>query len=80
MTDVCFVFRKVKEPQWIKTEDQLNENSIVVKGLEPGLTYQFRVVAVDGAFQVTYQFYCSKHFVALKILFFETFIPFSDPE
>ena len=55
MTDVCFVFRKVKEPQWIKTEDQLNENSIVVKGLEPGLTYQFRVVAVDGAFQVTYQ-------------------------
>ena len=51
MTDVCFVFRKVKEPQWIKTEDQLNENSIVVRGLEPGLTYQFRVVAVDGQFQ-----------------------------
>ena len=32
-------------------EDQLNENSIVVRGLEPGLTYQFRVVAVDGQFQ-----------------------------
>ena len=45
------VFRKEKETQWIKTEDQLNENSIVVRGLEPGLTYQFRVVAVDGQFQ-----------------------------
>ena len=41
-------FRKLKETTWIKTEDQLNENSIVVKGLEPGHTYQFRVVAVDG--------------------------------
>ena len=29
----------------------MNENSIVVKGLEPGFTYQFRVVAVDGRFQ-----------------------------
>ena len=45
------VCRKEKETQWIKTEDQLNENSIVVRGLEPGLTYQFRVVAVDGQFQ-----------------------------
>jgi len=44
-------YRKEKETQWIKTEDQLNENSIVVRGLEPGLTYQFRVVAVDGQFQ-----------------------------
>ena len=40
--------RKLKETTWLKTEDQLNENSIVVKGLETGLTYQFRVVAVDG--------------------------------
>ena len=38
----------MKETTWLKTEDQLNENSIVVKGLETGLTYQFRVVAVDG--------------------------------
>ena len=38
----------MKETTWLKTEDQLNENSIVVKGLEPGHTYQFRVVAVDG--------------------------------
>ena len=42
------IFRKLKETTWLKTEDQLNENSIVVKGLEPGHTYQFRVVAVDG--------------------------------
>ena len=45
---IFFVFRKLKETTWVKTEDQLNENSIVVKGLEPGHTYQFRVVAVDG--------------------------------
>merc|ERR1719384_1371756 len=44
-------YRKLKETTWIKTEDQLNENSIVVKGLEPGHTYQFRVVAVDGMYQ-----------------------------
>jgi len=44
-------YRKQKEPLWIKTEDQLNENSIVVKGLDPGHVYEFRVVAVDGAFQ-----------------------------
>ena len=36
---------------WIKTEDQLNENSIVVKGLDPGHIYEFRVDAVDGAFR-----------------------------
>ena len=28
--------RKERETQWVKTEDQLNENSIVVKGLDPG--------------------------------------------
>jgi len=44
-------YRKLKETTWLKTEDQLNENSIVVKGLEPGHTYQFRVVAVDGMYQ-----------------------------
>ena len=30
------VLRKERETQWVKTEDQLNENSIVVKGLDPG--------------------------------------------
>ena len=48
LVDNMNCFRKLKETTWIKTEDQLNENSIVVKGLEPGHTYQFRVVAVDG--------------------------------
>ena len=32
-TSLC---RKERETQWVKTEDQLNENSIVVKGLDPG--------------------------------------------
>merc|ERR1719251_705938 len=44
-------YKKERETQWVKTEDQLNENSIVVKGLDPGQVYSFRVVAVDGAFQ-----------------------------
>ena len=35
----------------MKTEDQLNENSIVVKGLDPEQVYSFRVVAVDGDYQ-----------------------------
>ena len=48
LTTSKLFFRKLKETTWLKTEDQLNENSIVVKGLETGLTYQFRVVAVDG--------------------------------
>jgi len=44
-------YKKERETQWVKTEDQLNENSIVVKGLDPGTVYSFRVVAVDGEFQ-----------------------------
>jgi len=43
-------YRKQREPQWLKTEDQLNENSIVVRGLDAGHTYEFRVVAVDGRY------------------------------
>jgi len=44
-------YRKQRETQWHTTEPQLNENSIVVKGLDPGFVYEFRVVAVDGTFQ-----------------------------
>ena len=33
------------------SEEQLNENSVVVQGLDPGQTYEFRVVAVDGRFE-----------------------------
>jgi len=44
-------YKKERETQWVKTEDQLNENSIVVKGLDPGQVYSFRVVAVDGEYQ-----------------------------
>ena len=45
------VGRNENVTQWIKTENQLNENFIVVRGLEPNHTYLFRVVAVDGQFQ-----------------------------
>ena len=33
------------------SDQQLNENYVVVQGLEPGHVYQFRVVAVDGEFE-----------------------------
>jgi hypothetical protein len=33
------------------SEEQLNENSVVVQGLDPGHIYEFRVVAVDGRFE-----------------------------
>ena len=39
-TDVSLC-RKERETQWVKTEDQLNENSIVVKGLDPGQVWTF---------------------------------------
>jgi hypothetical protein len=43
--------RKQKETQWIMSEEQLNDNSVVVQGLDPGHIYEFRVVAVDGRFE-----------------------------
>jgi hypothetical protein len=33
------------------SDQQLNDNSVVVQGLEPGYIYQFRVVAVDGEYE-----------------------------
>ena len=33
------------------SDQQLNDNSVVVQGLEPGYVYQFRVVAVDGEYE-----------------------------
>jgi neuronal cell adhesion protein len=45
------MFRKQKETQWVMSEEQLNENSVVVQGLDPGHVYEFRVVAVDGRFE-----------------------------
>jgi neuronal cell adhesion protein len=34
------------------SDQQLNENYVVVQGLEPGHVYQFRVVAVDGEYEM----------------------------
>ena len=44
-------FRKEMETQWIKSDNQLNENYVVVQGLDPGFVYHFRVVAVDGVYE-----------------------------
>ena len=43
--------RKSSETQWERTDDELNENSIVVRGLDQETYYDFRVVAVDGVFE-----------------------------
>ena len=42
------VIRKNMETQYLSTDEELNEDSIVVRGLDPDYTYYFRVVAVDG--------------------------------
>ena len=39
------------EDQFQKSDDELNEDSIVISGLDPDYTYDFRVVAVDGKHQ-----------------------------
>ena len=44
-------YRKLKETQWVRTDDELNGISIVVRGLDQGETYEFRVVAVDGEYE-----------------------------
>ena len=41
-------YKKKQEPQFLSTEEELNEDSIIVGGLDPDFTYDFRVVAVDG--------------------------------
>ena len=39
------------DPQFLSSDEELNEDSIVVRGLDPDYTYDFRVVAVDGEHQ-----------------------------
>ena len=39
------------DPQFINSNEELNEDSIVIRGLDPDFTYDFRVVAVDGEHQ-----------------------------
>lgn len=41
-------YKKTMETQFLSSDEELNEDSIVVRGLEPDYTYDFRVVAVDG--------------------------------
>ena len=45
-----FFIRKRTEPLWSQSDEQLNENYLVVQGLHMDAIYEFRVVAVDGAF------------------------------
>ena len=40
-----------EQQHYLSTNEELNEDSIVVSNLEPDMTYDFRVVAVDGVFE-----------------------------
>ena len=44
-------YKKQHEPQFISTKEELNEDSIVIRGLDPDYVYDFRVVAVDGSYE-----------------------------
>ncbi|TRY75568.1 hypothetical protein TCAL_04520 [Tigriopus californicus] len=44
-------YKKDMETQFLSSNEELNEDSIVVRGLDPDETYDFRVVAVDGKHQ-----------------------------
>ncbi len=44
-------YKKVDQIQFKSTQEELNEDSIVVNDLEPDYNYDFRVVAVDGVFE-----------------------------
>ena len=41
-------YKKDNDPQYISSNEELNEDSIVIRGLDPDYVYDFRVVAVDG--------------------------------
>lgn len=45
-------YRKNGEPNFEKTEPQINDDTIVVGSLEPNQEYEFRVVSVDGEYEV----------------------------
>ena len=44
-------YKKQNDPQFIDSHEELNEDSIVIRGLDPDYMYDFRVVAVDGGRQ-----------------------------
>ena len=41
-------YKKDMETQFKSSEEELNQDSVVIGGLDPDYTYDFRVVAVDG--------------------------------
>ena len=44
-------YKKVMATQFNSSKEVLNEDSIVIEGLDPDNTYDFRVVAVDGDYE-----------------------------
>ncbi|CAB4062598.1 NRCAM [Lepeophtheirus salmonis] len=41
-------YKKSMDTTYLASDEELNEDSVVIRGLDPGYTYDFRVVAVDG--------------------------------
>ena len=44
-------YKKENEPEFLRSDEELNKDSIVIRGLDSDYTYHFRVVAVDGVHQ-----------------------------
>lgn len=44
-------YRQKGQTTWMSTSDVLEDDFVVVRGLEPEETYEFRVVSVDGEFK-----------------------------
>lgn len=38
------------EPNYLESSSELEEDYIIVRGLQPGELYEFKVVAVDGEY------------------------------
>lgn len=41
-------YRVKGESEWLRTDDETQSESLVVRGLQPSTDYEFVVVAVDG--------------------------------
>lgn len=42
------IFRIKNEPQYLSTQPELDDDTLIVRGLTPSEMYEFKVVAVDG--------------------------------
>ena len=44
-------YKEKGQSQWLQSEPEMNDDNLIIRGLQPDTNYEFRVVAVDGEFQ-----------------------------